>query len=68
MRLLLSAALCASLLASPAVAQDLVADRAVAAAKEYVRAKGLKDPKLTILLSSLYNNSCLLYTSDAADD
>ena len=57
MRLLLSAALCASLLASPAVAQDLVADRAVAAAKEYVRAKGLKDPKLTILLSSLYNNS-----------
>ena len=58
MRLLLSAALCASLwMASPAVAQDPVADRAVAAAKEYVRAKGLKDPKLTILLSSLYNNS-----------
>ena len=58
MRLLLSAALCASLcMASPAVAQDPVADRAVAAAKEYVKAKGLKDPKLTILLSSLYNNS-----------
>jgi len=43
--------------ASPAVAQDPVADRAVTAAKEYVKAKGLKDPKLTILLSSLYNNS-----------
>jgi hypothetical protein len=52
MRLLLSAALCLMLsMASPAVAQDPVADRAVAAAKEYVRAKGLKDPKLTILLS-----------------
>ena len=39
------------------MAQDPVADRAVAAAKEYVKAKNLKDPKLTILLSSLYNNS-----------
>src|SRR5262245_23710319 len=58
MRLLLSAALCVGFsMASPAVAQDPVADRAVAAAKEYVKAKGLKDPKLTILLSSLYNNS-----------
>jgi hypothetical protein len=58
MRLLLSAAFGVSLcLASPAVAQDPVADRAVAAAKEYVKTKGLKDPKLTILLSSLYNNS-----------
>ena len=58
MRLLLSAALCLfSRLASPAVAQDPVAERAVAAAKEYVKAKNLKDPKLTILLSSLYNNS-----------
>src|SRR4030095_481976 len=56
MRLLLSSALCL-MMASPAVAQDPVADRAVAAAKEYVKAKGLKDPKLTILLSSLYNNS-----------
>ncbi len=36
---------------------DPVADRAIAAAKEYVKAKGLKEPKLTILLSSLYNNS-----------
>src|SRR5215468_2559 len=44
-------------IASPAGAQDPVADRAVAAAKEYVKAKGLKEPKLTILLSSLYNNS-----------
>ena len=63
MRLLLSAAFClilsiASLsIASPASAQDPVAERAVAAAKEYVKTKGLKDPKLTILLSSLYNNS-----------
>jgi len=40
-----------------AFAQDSVADRAVAAAKEYVKSKNLKDPKLTILLSSLYNNS-----------
>src|SRR6476620_7222450 len=58
MRLLLSSALCLILsVAAPAVAQDPVAERAVAAAKEYVKAKGLKDPKLTILLSSLYNNS-----------
>jgi multiple sugar transport system substrate-binding protein len=40
-----------------AFAQDSVADRAVAAAREYVKSKNLKDPKLTILLSSLYNNS-----------
>jgi ABC-type glycerol-3-phosphate transport system substrate-binding protein len=39
------------------LAQDAVAERAVAAANEYVKAKNLKDPKLTILLSSLYNNS-----------
>ena len=58
MRLLISAALCVSLwMASPAFAQDPVADRAVAAAKEYVKSKNLKDPKLTVLLSSLYNNS-----------
>ncbi len=43
--------------APQALAQDPVADRAVAAAKEYVKAKNLKEPKLTILLSSLYNNS-----------
>ena len=43
-------------IASPAVAQDPVADRAVAAAKEYVKAWGLKEPKLTIPLSSLCNN------------
>jgi multiple sugar transport system substrate-binding protein len=41
----------------PQAVADPVADRAVAAAKEYVKAKNLKDPKLTILLSSLYNNS-----------
>jgi hypothetical protein len=33
-------------IASPAVAQDPVAERAVTAAKEYVKAKGLKEPKL----------------------
>ena len=58
MRLLLSAAFCLILsIASPASAQDPVAERAVAGAKDYVKAKNLKDPKLTILLSSLYNNS-----------
>src|SRR6476646_8836993 len=58
MRLLLSSVLCLFLwMASPARAQDPVAERAVAAAKEYVKAKGLKEPRLTILLSSLYNNS-----------
>ncbi|MGE0850649.1 MAG: ABC transporter substrate-binding protein [Hyphomicrobiaceae bacterium] len=41
----------------PAAAQEPVAERAVTAAKDYVKAKALKEPKLTILLSSLYNNS-----------
>ena len=56
---LLFAALCTLTFAftTPLRAQDPVADRAVAAAKDYVKAKGLKEPKLTILLSSLYNNS-----------
>ena len=45
------------LMIMPASAQDPVAERAVAAAKDYVKAKALKEPKLTILLSSLYNNS-----------
>ncbi|MBX6426589.1 MAG: extracellular solute-binding protein [Variibacter sp.] len=40
-----------------AQAQDPVADRAVEGAKAYVKAKNLAEPKLTILLSSLYNNS-----------
>jgi multiple sugar transport system substrate-binding protein len=40
-----------------ASAQDPVAERAIVAAKEYIKSKNLKDPKLTILLSSLYNNS-----------
>lgn len=40
-----------------AAANDPVAERAVAGAKQYVKDKNLKDPKLTILLSSLYNNS-----------
>ena len=54
----LSWALCGLLLLSmPQALADPVADRAMAGAKEYVKAKNLKDPKLTILLSSLYNNS-----------
>jgi len=54
----LSWALCGLLLLSmPQALADPVADRAIAGAKEYVKAKNLKDPKLTILLSSLYNNS-----------
>jgi multiple sugar transport system substrate-binding protein len=43
--------------AAQASLADPVADRAVAAAKDYVKSKNLKEPKLTILLSSLYNNS-----------
>jgi multiple sugar transport system substrate-binding protein len=43
--------------AYPTQASDPVADRAVAAAKEYVKKNNLTNPKLTILLSSLYNNS-----------
>jgi multiple sugar transport system substrate-binding protein len=54
----LSWALCGLLLLGmPQALADPVADRAIAGAKEYVKAKNLKDPKLTILLSSLYNNS-----------
>ncbi len=56
-KLLLALAGGALLATQPAVAADPVADRAVAAAKEYVKTKGLKDAKLTVLLSSLYNNS-----------
>jgi multiple sugar transport system substrate-binding protein len=41
----------------PQALADPVAERALAGAKEYIKAKNLKDPKLTILLSSLYNNS-----------
>ena len=58
MRRLLWSLLCVLAWSMPqALAQDPVADRAVAAAKDYVKARNLKDPKLTILLSSLYNNS-----------
>jgi multiple sugar transport system substrate-binding protein len=51
------------LLSMPQALADPVADRAIAGAKEYVKAKNLKDPKLTILLSSLYNNSFPDFTS-----
>jgi multiple sugar transport system substrate-binding protein len=57
MRRFLYAVLALAIGSIQAFAQDPVADRAVAAAKEYVKAKNLKEPKLTILLSSLYNNS-----------
>jgi len=45
------------LLGMPQALAGPVADRAIAGAKEYVKAKNLRDPKLTILLSSIYNNS-----------
>lgn len=54
----LSLALCGLLLlGTPQALADPVADRAVAAAKDYVKSKNLTNPKLTVLLSSLYNNS-----------
>jgi multiple sugar transport system substrate-binding protein len=44
--------------AGPArAASDPVAERAVQGAKDYVKKKNLQNPQLTILLSSLYNNS-----------
>ena len=57
MQRLLCAVLALVLWSIPQAFADPVADRAVAAAKEYVKSKNLKDPKLTVLLSSLYNNS-----------
>jgi multiple sugar transport system substrate-binding protein len=45
------------LLGMPQALAGPVADRAIAGAKEYFKAKNLRDPKLTILLSSIYNNS-----------
>src|SRR5262245_13287759 len=57
MRRLLCAAVALMIAATPQALADPVADRAVAAARDYVKSKNLKEPKLTILLSSLYNNS-----------
>jgi len=58
MRRLLCAIVGATLIGlTPASAADPVAERALEGAKAYVKEKGLKDPKLTVLLSSLYNNS-----------
>ena len=57
MRSLLCAAVGLLIAAVPQAIADPVADRAVAAAKDYVKSNNLKEPKLTILLSSLYNNS-----------
>lgn len=56
--LLAGLALAAVMATAPAQAQqDPVAQRAVDGAKAYIKAKNLTNPKLTILLSSLYNNS-----------
>ncbi len=56
--LLAGLSLAAVMAAAPAQAQqDPVAQRAVEGAKAYIKAKNLTNPKLTILLSSLYNNS-----------
>ena len=57
MRRLLCAAVGLMIAAAPQALADPVADRAVAAAKDYVKSNNLNEPKLTILLSSLYNNS-----------
>ena len=57
MQRLLCAVVGLMIAAAPPALADAVADRAVAAAKDYVKSKNLKEPKLTILLSSLYNNS-----------
>ena len=58
MRPLLSSVLCLLLwMVSPAGAQDPVAQRAVDGAKAYIKEKNLTNPKLTILLNSLYNGS-----------
>ncbi len=54
----LAAALCLSIgAAAPALAQDGVAQRAIDGAKAYVKQHNLKNPKLDILLNSLYRNS-----------
>ena len=43
---------------SPVLAQtDPVAQRAIDGAKAYVKAKGLENPQLDMLLNSLYRNS-----------
>lgn len=52
-----SLALACALGIAPAKAADPVADRALEAAKAYVKEHNLQDPKLSILLSSLYKNS-----------
>jgi multiple sugar transport system substrate-binding protein len=57
MRRLLCAAVGLMIAAAAQALAEPVADRAVAAAKDYVKSNNLKEPKLTILLSSLFNNS-----------
>jgi multiple sugar transport system substrate-binding protein len=57
MRRLLCVAVVLMIAAGPQALADPVADRAIAGARDYVKSNNLKEPKLTILLSSLYNNS-----------
>ena len=55
---ILGLAIVLALTAGPArAASDPVAERALQGAKDYIKKKNLKNPQLTILLSSLYNNS-----------
>ena len=55
---ILGLAVVLALTAGPArAASDPVAERAIQGAKDYVKKKNLQNPQLTILLSSLYNNS-----------
>src|SRR5262245_17244423 len=61
--LLAGLSLAAVMAAAPVQAQqDPVAERDVEGAKAYIKANNLTNPKLTILLSSLYNNSCPDFT------
>ena len=54
--LLVGLSLAAAMAVAPAQAQqDPVAQRAVDGAKAYIKEKNLTNPKLTILLNSLYN-------------
>ena len=64
-----AAAAAAAALTIPATAADVlpgdtVAERALAGAKEYIEKHGLENPKLTMLLSSLYRNSMPDFTRE----
>ena len=64
-----ASAAAAAALAAPAIAAgvlpgDTVAERALNGAKEYIEKHGLENPKLTMLLSSLYRNSMPDFTRE----